>query len=131
MVYDSGGGVRIWVSDSIAFAGPAQSGDFLVTGSHGGVSAGEYATSFGVAVVVCNDAGIGKNRAGVAGLAAVSADGIAGIGVSHDTARIGDGTDGWEHGIVSYVNEVAQRLGIRVGAPLREQLLELTARKEW
>ncbi|WFR71102.1 hypothetical protein P9209_17245 [Prescottella defluvii] len=131
MVYDSGGGVRIWVSDSIAFAGPAQSGDFLVTGSHGGVSAGEYATSFGVAVVVCNDAGIGKTGPASPGSPRYPPSGIAGIGVSHDTARIGDGTDGWEHGIVSYVDEVAQRLGIRVGAPLREQLLELTARKEW
>ncbi|MFD1812229.1 hypothetical protein [Rhodococcus gannanensis] len=129
LVHDAVGG-RVWVTDSIAFAGTNQAGDILVTGSHGGASAGEYAASFGVAVVVCNDAGIGKNRAGVAGLAAVAARGIGGIGVSHDTARIGDGTDGWEHGIVSYVNEVAERLGIRVGEPLREQILMLTDRRE-
>lgn len=123
-------GSRIWVADSIAFAGPAQAGNVLVTGSHGGVSAGEYAASFGVAVLVCNDAGVGKNRAGVAGLAAIAVHGIAGIAVSHDSARIGDGTDAWEHGIVSYVNEVADRAGVHTGVPLREQLLAMTDRRE-
>ncbi|MGW5381522.1 hypothetical protein [Nocardia sp. NPDC003963] len=129
LVYRAAAG-RVWVTDSIAFAGPRHRGDILVTGSHGGTSAGEYAASFGVAVVVCNDAGIGKNRAGVAGLAAVAGRAIAGVAVSHDSARIGDGTDVWEHGVVSYVNDVARRDGIRVGAPLREQILALIERSK-
>ncbi|MFI5427447.1 hypothetical protein [Aeromicrobium sp. UC242_57] len=54
--------------------------------------------------MACNDAGIGKNQAGTAGLAALDSSGIAGIGVGHDTARIGDGLDTWESGRVSFVN---------------------------
>lgn len=129
LVHEASAG-RVWVTESIAFAGECHAGDILVTGSHGGTSAGEYAASFGVAVVVCNDAGIGKNRAGVAGLAAVAERGIAGIAVSHESARIGDGTDTWEHGVVSYVNDVARRAGIRVGVPLRPQIVALTEKEE-
>lgn len=121
-------GRRVWVMDSIAFASDELRGDVIVTGSHGGTSAGEYATSFGVAVVACNDAGIGKNEAGTAGLAALDASGIAGIGVSHETARIGDGLDTWECGQVSYVNARARDLGIQVGRPVKEQLTLLVER---
>lgn len=121
-------GRRIWTMDSIAFASSDLQGDVIVTGSHGGTSAGEYAMSFGVAVVACNDAGIGKNQAGTAGLARLAERGIAGIGVSHDTARIGDGQDTWESGRVSYVNARAQELGIQVGRPVMEQLTLLLER---
>ncbi|WP_207890738.1 hypothetical protein [Rhodococcus sp. Eu-32] len=111
--------------DSIAFASSAQAGDVIVTGSHGGTSAGEYAVEFGVSVVVCSDAGIGKNSAGVAGLSAIDTQGIAGVAVGHDSARIGDGTDIWENGTITYVNATAEALGIRVGAALSEQILAL------
>ena len=113
------GNVAVWVMDSVAFGGPEHAGQVIVTGSHGGRSAGEYAASYGVAVVVANDAGIGKNAAGVAGLVAVDADGIAGIGVSHESSRIGDGTDTWEHGVVSFVNRRAAALGVTLGEPVR------------
>ncbi|WP_072803455.1 hypothetical protein [Rhodococcoides yunnanense] len=118
-------GQRVWVMDSIAFASAAQSGDVIVTGSHGGTSAGEYAVQFGVRVVVCNDAGIGKNAAGVAGLRAIDAHGIAGIAVGHDSARIGDGEDIWENGTITYVNRTAAEAGIRVGAALSEEILAM------
>lgn len=127
IVYEAAGR-RIWVMDSIAFGSADLAGELIVTGSHGGRSAGEYAARYGVALVACNDAGNGKNGAGVAGLAAVAAQGIAGVGISHDSARIGDGDDVWSHGRVSYVNERAAALGIRVGARLREALISLVDR---
>jgi hypothetical protein len=118
-------GQRVWIMDSIAFASAAQAGDLIVTGSHGGTSAGEYAVEFGVRVVVCNDAGVGKNQAGIAGLAAVDTQGIAGIAVGHDSSRIGDGNDVWECGIVTYVNPTAAAAGVRVGGRLSEEVLAL------
>ena len=127
VVYRSGDR-QIWVMDSIAFASEALSGDVIVTGSHGGASAGEYAASFGVAAVACNDAGDGKNSAGTAGLAAVSSHGIAAVGVSHESARIGDGMDNWENGRISFVNERARDLGIELDRPLKEQLVLLVDR---
>ena len=124
----SANGRRVWVMDSIAFASAAQCGDVIVTGSHGGTSAGEYAVEFGVRVVVCNDAGIGKNRAGIAGLVAVDAQGIAGIAVGHNSSRIGDGNDVWENGIVTYVNPTAAHAGIRLGGRLSNEILALVER---
>jgi hypothetical protein len=121
-------GQRVWIMDSIAFASRAQGGDVIVTGSHGGTSAGEYAVEYGVRVVVCNDAGVGKNRAGIAGLAAVDAQDIAGIAVGHNSSRIGDGKDVWESGIVTYVNPTAARAGVRLGAHLSEEILALVQR---
>lgn len=122
------GGVRVWVMDSIAFGGTDQTGDVIVTGSHGGTSAGEYAGSFGVLLTVCNDAGRGKNDAGVAGLLALDHHGMAGVAVSHDSARIGDGGDVWANGIVSWTNAAAAVLGVRVGRPVRTEVVALLDR---
>ncbi|MFC5745629.1 hypothetical protein [Actinomadura rugatobispora] len=114
-------GIRVLTMDSIAFASLALAGEVIVTGSHGGASAGQYARRAGVAAVVCNDAGVGKDGAGIAGLRAVGADGIAGIAVGHDSARIGDGRDAWLNGVVTFVNDPARAAGVRHGLPLREQ----------
>lgn len=122
--------IRVWVMDSIAFANRTHAGDVIVTGSHGGTSAGEYAAHFGVSVAVCNDAGIGKNGAGLAGLKAVADDGIIGIAVSHLTARIGDGLDTWSSGVISYVNAAGEHAGVHVGVPVRDQILALVHRRE-
>lgn len=118
---------QVVVMDSIAHAVDADAGQIVVTGSHGGRSAGEYALSFGVACVVCCDAGFGKNGSGVAGLRDLDRTRIAGIGVAHTSARIGDGVDIWERGVVSFVNAAAGRLGFVVGVPLKGQVLRLLA----
>jgi hypothetical protein len=115
-------GTRVLVMDSIAFATAEQAGQVIVTGSHGGTSAAEYARRAGVAAVVCNDAGVGKNEAGIAGLRSLAADGIAGIAVGHDSARIGDGADSWAHGVVTFGNETARAAGVRCGYPVREEI---------
>jgi hypothetical protein len=113
------------VTDSIAFATTEHAGHLIVTGSHGGASAGEYARRCGVAAVACNDAGIGKDQAGVAGLATL--DGVVGVAVGHDTARIGDGHDTWANGVVSFANAAALAASIRVGETLSEAFTRLAA----
>ena len=61
-----------------------------MTGSHGGVSAARFALDVRAALYVFNDAGGGKEQAGVAGLDLLEAASIAAICVSHDSARIGE-----------------------------------------
>ncbi|GAA0997818.1 hypothetical protein GCM10009555_096000 [Acrocarpospora macrocephala] len=121
VVFDRGAR-RVLVMDSVSYASAEDAGQTIVTGSHGGTSAGEYARRRGVACVVCNDAGFGKNRSGVAGLRDLDRNGIAGIAVGHQTARIGDGLDAWEAGVVSYVNDTARRAGFTAGRRLQDQL---------
>lgn len=118
-------GIRVLVTDSISYASREHAGHVVVSGSHGGTSAGEYTREYGLAVVVCNDAGGGKNDAGLAGLKLVDARGIIGIAVGHDSARIGDGRDAWEHGVVSFVNETAAANGVRCGHPVKEEIERL------
>jgi hypothetical protein len=116
-------GWKIVVLDTVSAILDEDRGQVVVTGSHGGTSAGEYALRADVAVVVCNDAGFGKNHAGVAGLKALAGSSIPALAVAGATARIGDGSDMWNHGVVSYVNDAADHLGFTIGLPLRAQLI--------
>ena len=119
------GGRKVLAMGSVAYATPADRGHVIVTGSHGGRSMGEYAARVAPLAAVANDAGIGKNRAGIAGLRALDSRGIIGIAVSHESARIGEGNDTWDHGRISYVNETGLRAGLCLGAPLASALREL------
>lgn len=108
-------GVRVQVADSVAFGSTENRGQIFVCGSHGGRSAGEYALEFGYGALVSSDAGFGLNDAGIAGLRDLGDHGIAGVGVAHMSARIGDGRDVWRSGVVSYANGPAADAGVRSG----------------
>jgi hypothetical protein len=111
---------RVVAIDTIAHIRPEDAGHLVVAGSHGGISSAEYAQAVPTAAVFFNDAGIGKDNAGRAALAVLETRGIAAGTVAHDTAMIGDALDAWQNGIVSALNERAQKAGFRVGAPLRD-----------
>lgn len=105
--------------DSIAQVTPEHAGKIVVTGSHGGASAARYASATAARLYVFNDAGVGRDEAGIAALALLDAQGIAAATVSHVSARIGEASDTWECGVISHLNAAAARLGLRSGAPLR------------
>lgn len=97
-------------------------GAIVVTGSHGGVSAAGYARSVKAALYVFNDAGIGRDEAGVAGLAVLHDDGIAACAVAHMSARIGDAADTFERGVISRANHPAAAIGFAPGTALRRAI---------
>jgi hypothetical protein len=109
----------IRVADSITKLAPEDRGAVLIAASHGGVYAGHLAAAGGLRGVVLNDAGIGLDAAGIAALPYLDALGIAAATVGHGTARIGDGADMAQRGIVSRVNRAAMRLGCAVGETAR------------
>jgi hypothetical protein len=113
---------RVVLVDSITQIAPDDAGSIAVSGSHGGTSSADFAAEVPLALAVFNDAGIGKDEAGVAGLAQLEAQGRAAAAVSHLTARIGDAADAWENGVISRVNAGAAKLGLRVGKRLRESV---------
>jgi len=113
---------RIVAADSITMVAAEDEGAVVVSGSHGGISSGAYALAVPLRLAVFNDAGIGKDDAGIAALAMLQAQGRAGAAVSHVSARIGDALDAWEHGVLSTLNDAALALGLRVGDRLREAL---------
>lgn len=116
---------RVVLVDSITQLEPADAGCVAVSGSHGGSSAGAFALEVPLALAVFNDAGVGKEAAGIAALALLEARGVPAAAVSHDSARIGEARDTWEQGVISRVNGPAARLGLVPGARLGELLPRL------
>ena len=116
---------RVIVMDSITKVTAEDEGAIVVSASHGGASSGEFALEVPLAAAFFNDAGVGKNDAGIAALAMLQASGVAGGTVAHTSARIGDAQDMWDHGVVSHVNEHARALGVAPGQSLRETLTRL------
>ena len=110
--------------DSITQLDAADAGAWVVSGSHGGVSSAQYALALPLALAVFNDAGIGKDEAGVAALALLQAAGRPALAVAHTSARIGDARDAWEHGVISRVNAAAAALGLAPGRRLWQALDE-------
>jgi len=69
---------------------------------------------------VFNDAGVGRDAAGIAGLALLEQDGLAGCAVSHDSACIGQAMSTWKDGVVSHANGCALAMGVRPGVSIRQ-----------
>jgi hypothetical protein len=110
----------ILVADSITRVGAEAREAVVVNGSHGGVYAAYVAAKLGVAAAVFNDAGVGRDGAGIAGLDYLAALGIPAAAVGHMTARIGDGNDMLARGVVSHANPLAAALGCRPGLACRD-----------
>lgn len=118
---------RVRIADSVTRLGPEHVGTVLVAASHGGLYAANLAARAGLRAVILNDAGIGKEEAGVAGLAYLDGYGMAAATITHDSARIGDGADMLARGVVSRVNEAARRLGVAVGLSCADAARRLLA----
>jgi len=95
-------------------------GRVLVAGSHGGVIAAWYGANAGVHALILNDAGLGKDRAGIAGLACLEDIGMAAAAVDCMSARIGDGEDMLARGVISHVNAFAALCGVVKGQSCRD-----------
>ena len=95
-------------------------GKVLVAGSHGGVVAAYLGANAGAHALVLNDAGLGKDRAGIAGLAWLEAIGMAAAAVDCMSARIGSGADMLARGVISHANVYAALCGVAAGQSCRE-----------
>jgi hypothetical protein len=110
----------IMIADSITRVGREAAGAVVVNGSHGGVYAAYVAAKLGVTAAIFNDAGVGRDHAGIAGLAYLAELGIPAAAVGHMTARIGDGADMMARGVVTHANPSAIVLGCRAGVACRD-----------
>jgi hypothetical protein len=110
----------IVVADSITRIGPEGEGAVVVNASHGGVYAAYLAAKLGAVAAIFNDAGVGRDRAGIGGLDYLQQFGMPAATVGHDTARIGDGADMMASGVVTFTNARAAALGVAAGRSCRE-----------
>ena len=90
-------------------------GKVLVAGSHGGIVAAYLGAKAGAHALILNDAGLGKDRAGISGLAWLEAIGMAAAAVDCMSARIGNGDDMLARGVISHANLYAALCGVAAG----------------
>lgn len=110
--------------DTIAYMDKSNNGDVVVCGSHGSISAAEYVVErFKPCGIIHNDAGKGKENAGIAGLKIYETIGIPAAAVDAFTARIGDGLDCYEQGIISAINKSAGDCGVKIGMSAKDAAL--------
>lgn len=121
----------IYLLDSITQITPEMGGAVIVSGSHGGVSSARYVVN---AVnqphaVFFNDAGVGKDDAGIQALQILEPLGILALCYSHDTARIGQAQDGLDSGRISHINNCTRWvLADAVGRSVSEVVARLRER---
>ena len=101
--------------DSITDAAAASRGKIAVSGSHGGMYPAAIASQAQLLAVLFNDAGVGMDQAGVAGVLALAETGMAAAAVDCQSCHIGSAGDMWERGRISVTNRIAQTLGLLPG----------------
>ena len=115
----------IVLADSVTKLPTAAAGRVVVSGSHGGRYPGVLAAVAKACAVILNDAGIGKDEAGVTALADLDRLGIAAATVSHLSCRIGLARDMMARGVVSRANTLARAAGVAIGDGCRASALRL------
>jgi hypothetical protein len=118
---------EIVLADTATKLGANAPGAVIVTGSHGAHYAAYLTLKAHPRAVIHNDAGVGKDAAGIAVIALAEALGIAAAAASHASCRIGDAADMITRGRISHANAEARGLGVRPGMPVREAALLLVA----
>jgi hypothetical protein len=116
-------GVPLVLADSVTESGPQHRGTVVVTGSHAGLSVVRYAVATAPLLAVFNDAGVGKDGAGIAALPLLEAAGVAACAVAHTSARIGEAASTLADGRIVHANAQARRLGATPGRVLGPWLL--------
>jgi hypothetical protein len=91
----------------------------VVSGSYGGRYNAFNTAKRPVRAVIMNDAGIGKDNAGIVGLDFLDEIDLAAATADARTCHIGDGDHMLAHGIISYVNRTAATLGCAPGQSVR------------
>lgn len=124
--YDMSKAVSIHSADTITKLPAGSRGAVIVAGSHGGVYAAYLACKAGARAVILNDAGLGKDRAGIGGLDYCQQFGVAAATVGHDSARIGDAADMLTRGVISHANALARSCRCRPGMGCAQAAQRLT-----
>lgn len=119
--------VPIMVFDGVANLPPAAHGAVVVGGSNAAIPAAYVSAQAGVRAAIHHDCGIGRDEAGVSGLLWAEQHGMAMAAVATDSARVGDGADMLQRGIISRVNGLAATCGVESGHTVVDAVVLLKA----
>ena len=116
---------KVVLVDSITKVSAEDRGAHVVSASHGGTSSGEFALETPLSSVFFNDAGVGKDKAGISALDMLQKRGVAAGAISHESGRIGDSQDMWDNGIISHANALALAAGLKPGMRVKDALMKI------
>jgi hypothetical protein len=122
--------VPVVVVPSVTKLPPETDGAVVVGGSHAAIYAAYLSVKAGARAAIQHDAGIGRDEAGVGGLAWAERHGMAMAAVATASARIGDGADMLRRGVISRVNARAQACGVEPGQSVADAV-ELLKTAQW
>jgi hypothetical protein len=105
----------ILLADSVNYLDSTAQGNVVIASSHGGTYAAYKAAASGARAVILNDAGVGRQDAGIACLHYCEEIGMAAAVVSHTSARIGEAADMLRRGIISRTNGRAKSVNCTPG----------------
>jgi len=122
LLWEEPGLPKVWGVDSASLVKPEDAGQIVITASHGGLLGGQPKTALAVEALAAafNDAGVGRDEAGISRLPALDQRGIIAVTVDCRTARIGDARSSWQTGRISHLNAGAKRAGVEVGMSLND-----------
>ncbi len=106
---------KIRIIDSATKLDETCRGAVVVCGSHGGEYPAWLVVQAGCRAVILNDAGIGKDEAGIASLSYCEVRGMAAATIDTNSARIGDARDAFARGVISRVNAIAAAFSVEPG----------------
>jgi hypothetical protein len=112
--------IKIMTVASCSFVRAEHRSHVVVSGSYGGRYNAFNAAKWGVRGVIMNDAGIGKDDAGIVGLDYLDRIDMAAATADSNTCHIGDGDHMLAHGVISHVNRTAATLGCAPGQSVRD-----------
>jgi hypothetical protein len=130
VIHISPTGYRIVTMDSNSMVTPENRNDIILTGSHGGLVGSAPAVKYPVIAAFYNDAGIGKEGAGITRLPWLQKAGIIGVTVDAATAKIGVGMETYQSGVISHVNSLAREIGLAPGMRACEAAWKILRGKE-
>ena len=112
--------VKVLAVPTVTKLGPETQGAVVVGGSHAAIYTTYLTLRAGARAAIQHDAAMGRDQAGIRGLGWAEQFGFAIAAVDARTARIGDGADMLERGIISAVNRPAAACKVRPGMSCRE-----------
>lgn len=110
----------VYATDSTFSIKEAMPNTTICGGPHCGRVFAESILKIRPSGAMANDAGMGRNRSGIEGLAILGEHGIAAASVAAMSARIGSGLSTYQDGIISACNPLAQQKGVRAEMSAKE-----------
>ena len=111
---------KIYYADSMTYFDKRVTGeDIIISGSYAAGPTVAWALNIGAKGGIAHAAGVGKDDAGISGLALAENHGVPAAACETMSARLADGESVYK-GIVGHANGIALELGVEIGQPIAE-----------